>query len=106
MIAHDHVSVATAHANAQREAVRSHCPARVALACNAHATSEESPPIPESVATADRISPRLASDIVPLHDSVASPFFHHARFPFDTAHAPKMLKPEPSHHAFGARIQV
>lgn len=101
-----HDSVATAHAKAHKDAVKSHSHANVALACRVPTISADSHPIPERVATAERISQRFASDIVPLQESVASAFFHHARFPLEIDHAHKILKPAPSHHAFGASIQV
>lgn len=74
-------SVATAHAKAQSDAVKSHCPARVAAASSVPTISAESHPIPESVATAERISPIFASLIVPLHSIVASIFTHKAPEP-------------------------
>ena len=74
-------NVATAHAKAPREAVKSPLPARVALACSAPDTSADSPQIPESVATAERISQRFALLIVPLPSIVASIFLPRAPEP-------------------------
>ncbi len=102
----DHVILATAQASAQSAQLISPCPASVAEACNAHRTSAESPHIPEIVATAERIRPRSALDMSHVPASVASPFFHHARFPLDILHVQEILKPAPSHHAFGASIHV
>lgn len=74
-------SVATILAKAHNAPVKSPLPAIVALACNAHTISAERPPIPESVATAERISQRLALLIVPLHSIEAFIFLHNAPEP-------------------------
>lgn len=88
--------VATAPARAQSEAVKSHCPASVALACNAPSTSAVSHPSPESVATAERISQRFAFDISPRPSIVDSIFTHNAPDQVNVPdHCTHTLEPRP-----------
>ena len=95
--------VATAQARAPSEPDISHCHASVALACNAPSTSAESHPIPESVATAERISPRFALLIVPLHSIIDSIFLPSAQEPMKAqSHRTHTLLP--SHPVFGGSL--
>lgn len=71
-------SVATAPARAPSDAVKSQLPARVAAALREPTTSADNQPIPDNVATADRISHRFASAISPSHSIVDSIFTHNA----------------------------
>lgn len=95
-----HESVATAHANAHNAHVISQLHARVAEALRAPTISAESPPIPDSVATAERIRPRFASLIVPLHSIVDSMFIPSAQDPV-TVPVPISHTFDPIPHAFG-----
>ena len=97
-------SVATAPAKAPSEAVISHCPASVADACNAPSTSADNHPIPDNVATAERISPRFASVISQSHSIVASIFTHNAPDHTNTPdHCTHTLLPRPP--VFGGSFQ-
>lgn len=97
-------NVATAPAKAPRDPFISHCPARVALACNAPDTSADSQPIPDNVATAERINQRFALLISPSHSIVASIFIHNAPDPVVVHNQPSqtLLHIPP---VFGGKIQ-
>ena len=56
---------ATTPASAPRDAMKSPCPANDAEAFKAPTMSEDNPPIPAMVATAERIKPRFAEEIAP-----------------------------------------
>ena len=96
---------ATAPARAPSEPVKSPSPAKSAEACRAPYTLAVRPPIPERVATAERIRPRLALLIVPEPARVADRLTPRAPEPdrVDVLLIPTLLPTPPD---FGGNTQA